>query len=176
MRTTLTSPDPLEAPATIAEVKTQARIDHSADDDRIERILDAVTERIEDRTRVALAQREFVQTIYEPRSLCLELSRAPVRSVSAVTDDGTMLTAGDDYEVSGDQVTLGAAPDGPVEVTYTAGLEATASDVPASLREALIRAVATSYEHEYDQVTGTIVTPLPPAIQSALMPYMRVRA
>ena len=176
MRTRLTSTDDIQAPATVAELKDHARIEHNESDGDLGTLLTAVAERIEDTTRVAMLEREFVQTMWDVRRTRIELSRAPVVSVASVKDGTDTLVDGDDYELVGDELHLASAPDDALTVTYTAGLATENAKVPASLRAALLRYATAAYETPGSYITGTIITDVPPTVKSALIEYMRVRA
>jgi uncharacterized phiE125 gp8 family phage protein len=63
---------------------------------------------------------------------------------------------------------------GGIEIAFTAGYGAAASDVPAPIRQALLLLVAHWYEHRDPIEIGTDATIIPAAVSELLQPY-RVR-
>ena len=178
MRTQLTSSDDIVAPVDVAQLKSHARIDHSESDSELDIILGAVTERVEDVTRVAMVKRTFVQTIYGLLNRRVELSRAPVISITSVTDGSDTLVKGEDedYVLKGDHLYLASLPDDTLMVTYEAGLAETAADVPPSLREQVLRFAATVYELPTTSAVDVSITKVPDPVRNGLIQYMRIRA
>lgn len=178
MRIDLTSPDPLQAPVTLAEVKEHARIDHNASDSSLSSMIDAMTVNIEQRLRVPMVQRTYVQTVYDMTIGHVELERAPVQSIDSVEDGGTTLTEGEDadWTRSGDTIFLSSLPNDELTITFTAGLAATVAEVPAGMKEAIKRYVSTAYDNPSNAAVDVSVTKIPAVIRDVLLPYARFRA
>lgn len=164
---------PLVEPVTLAEAKTQCRVRHAHDDDRLTRLIASAREQAEARTRRALIAQDWRQT--SPTScgrICLE--RWPVLEVKAVLVDGQPLGLGA-YRVR-------AGDDGYVEpvdgwqgrevvVEFAAGYGSEAASVPASIRDWMLVQIADAYANPGAVVIGTITSRLD-FIDSLLIPYI----
>lgn len=158
IRSRLVTPPDIE-PVTVEEAKVQARVEHDADDALIEQLIAAARDAAEQRTGRALITQTWQQR-GRPRDDVLELRRWPAIEVLSVSDEDGALSAADWRSVVGEapEVELLNDPGGEITVEYTAGYGATAEVVPASIRQWILIAVSTMYEHREGEVTGTIVS------------------
>lgn len=182
MRTTLTASAPPTPPVTTAEAKAWLDVEHAEDDAMIDSILQALAERVEAETGLALSSRTWTYTAStnEPIAIMsLQLPRAPVSSVEAVThidSEGTetLLTTQEDYYFLGTRVRLASRlgmPGGALLRTqFTAGYTA-AEHVPAPIKLAMKRACKMHYDVPLDQVLGLMVSELPQPALDMLLPY-----
>ncbi len=176
---------PTLEPITAAEVKTYARIDGDDEDTLIGTFITAVRQATEQYLGRALITQTITLSMDYWPSLVIELPRPPlisVTSVSTVDEDDTSTTySSDNYYVRtvGDPGTIVIKRDGTLpintdrdfggfEIVYTAGYGATASDVPAAIREAMKLWVAMIYETR-------VPIKDPPEIAKTLMDFYRVK-
>jgi uncharacterized phiE125 gp8 family phage protein len=129
---------------TCDEVKRHCRIDTKDDDAYLLTLIDAATDFAEDSMATSLVRRKLLATFYDGQNL--DLPRGPIDEVVSVTDaEGVDVT---DYELisvgSVTRVVLNVAAVRPVQAMYWAGY-ASASQIPASTRLAIMTHVATHY-------------------------------
>ncbi|SHK68677.1 head-tail connector protein [Halomonas caseinilytica] len=153
--------EPTEEPITLAEAKTQARIDHDHEDDFVASLIATARDVAEQRLGRALITQTWEQRGL-PRDGVIELRRWPAIEVVSVEDAAGELAPEAWKAEVGEfpEVRLINYQGGPVTVTYTAGYGDAADDVPESIRRWMFVAVATMYEHREAEVTGTIVSSL----------------
>lgn len=168
---------PSIAPVTLAEAKEYLGQDLSADDALISRLINAATAYVETATGRALILQTWTATFGEwPRTQLLETAqdpyadlaygvigtaasyayapyldilKLPAIAVTGVTAGGAAWTAYSAIKTArGLRVTPNTTrPAGEIVVTFTAGYGATAADVPFDLQHAILKLVATAYEH-----------------------------
>jgi len=160
--------DAASEPISKADIKLAAKIDTSADDDFLDRLITAVRREVEDWTGRAL--------ITQTRKLVLdgfvrnyiELPGAPLQSVTSIVtidDDGneTTFEASNyivDTVIEPGRVALKTSslwptdfrPYAGVEITYVCGYGDDATDVPAPLRHAMIERAAVRYRYREGQI------------------------
>ncbi len=166
---------PSVEPVTVAEVKAQARVDLADEDTLIQGYIRAARETLE-----RLLWRAFITQTLEltldgwPEGSEIRLPRPPLQSVTAVrytTEDGTLKTLDPALYVvdtasepgrvvlkrgtSWPSETL--APAAGVKVEYVAGYGDQASDVPESIRQAILLLAAHWYEHREAVSEGRMV-------------------
>lgn len=168
---------PAIEPVSRSEAKLHLRIDHSAEDDLVDRLITAARQVAED-----LAQRAFITRTYTARMDYWPLHQLilpwpPLISVTSITytdDDGVTATFGaSNYIVDAHQepgrIVIKANVSWPtvtlqevngVTVVYTAGYGATAADVPLRARQAMLLLLADMYENRES-------TPMAAALRSA---------
>jgi uncharacterized phiE125 gp8 family phage protein len=154
----------LESPATepvsVAELKTQLRIDHEAEDQLLARLISAARQATEAYCGRALITRRLAETFDAwPRGQTVALSWTPLVSVGSVSVFGAGGFAplpAEAYTVIPDDLEgrLVVRPGAPaparnvcgIEIDYRAGFGASAGDTPAALRQAVLVAAAALYE------------------------------
>lgn len=153
---------PSVEPVTTAEVKAFLKIDYSTDDTLIAEMIIMAREFVENFLQRALINRTVTAewtntgtTVYLPIQPC-----STITSVTRVYENETteLLVENDDYFVKGskDKTIKLAASNTGLQVIYTAGYGTAASSVPSAIKHAILRIIATYYEHREDNVIGTI--------------------
>lgn len=155
---------PAAEPITTAEVKAQMRIEHSDDDTLIERLVDTAINFVD--VTGSLGKAMITQTWGEwfpPNPGVVSLALGPVQSVSAIkyydTDNAIQTATLSDFYVLGPSSNTTIKPkagkswpttftrDDAIKVEYVIGYGNAASDVPDSVRHALMMLVAHLYEN-----------------------------
>lgn len=159
---------PAAYPISLAEARTQCRVEHTEDDAILTAYIAAATGLVEDYTQRALITQGFRGVIDAWPATCwtaklsMELPRAPLRSIDAVTTyaaDGTPSTFDpDSYHAVTDtlvgQIAVASGSDWPtpgrdrggIEIAWTSGYGDNPSDVPEPIRAAIFIVVAEMYE------------------------------
>lgn len=154
---------PATAPISLAEAKTQMRVESSDDDGIIQRLIDAAVAFVD--VQGALGKAMITQTWGQwlsPNPSTVYLSLGPVQSVSAIKYydvDGALQTATlADFNVFGTPNRISVSPksgkawpvtqtrDDAIKIEYVIGYGSTSSSVPETVRHALMMLVA----HWYD--------------------------
>jgi uncharacterized phiE125 gp8 family phage protein len=187
--TNLTDTGATSAVVTASEFKTHARVYHTQDDTYIATLILTATQVIEAETRRALINRSFaLQLEGFPASGEIVLPRSPLSTVSNVTyTDGAgvtqTLSASDyhTYSVNGvGRVALKSTASWPttqgtgaldVSVNFTAGYGASAANVPAALRHAVLMQATHWYENRTSVNIGNIVTEIDMTVQRLIVQY-----
>lgn len=178
---------PASEPLTTAEAKAHLRIDDSADDGYIGNLITAAREYAESYTR-----RQFIDATYTwkldsfPHCDEMELPVSPISSVTSITYTDSAGNTGQTlsssiYDVDTDsetpRITLDPAENWPsteagrahvVTVTFVAGYGSSASDVPESIRQAMLILIGHWYENREAVVVGSNATRVPMAVESLL--------
>lgn len=149
---------------TKATVKGFARIDTTADDDLIDRMITQARIVVENYIgKDIVAKNRTYFSFFEGERFSLPF--APVATISSVKVEGNTAT----YESKGldkEILALNQLPAKEVEVTYiTAGLD------DSLLQQAIIQLVTTYYDNRSDFVTGTIVSDIPTNVKGILSSY-----
>jgi uncharacterized phiE125 gp8 family phage protein len=177
---------PSVEPLTLAEVKAHLRVTHSDEDDLITAYAVAARQWCEEYTR-----RSFIDTTWrmtmdsftgdDDGSIWIE--RADVRSITSVvyTDSsGTQQTVaasvyaaqtgapGRVYLRSGASWPTPAQTPASVSITFVAGYGAAASDVPRTVKSAILLMAANLYENREPVAVGASVSSLPLSVESLL--------
>lgn len=179
---------PMQEPLSLDEAKLQVRRTDTREDAFLQDLLiPAVRDRAELYTQRQLLTATWRLTLDDwPREGWIDVPRAPLQSVTSITY----------VDVAGVTQTLATsvyvvdAPAGPraprgrialaygqvwpslrsqlnaVTVTFVSGYGADKSSVPALLRNAMLRDLASLYEHREDVITGTIAVELPASAAS----------
>lgn len=182
---------PADTPVSLAEAKAQLRVEHSADDDLITRLIEAATAHLDGWSGV-LGRCLYTQSWrqdFDRFSACLRLPLAPVATVTSVkyddVDDVEQTVSASNYSLLADD----AGPyvrfksdfafpsvdsEGPtVRVSYVAGYgDATA--IPEAIRHAILMMVGHWYESREAVVVGPQVASLPLAVDALIAPYRRI--
>ena len=181
-----TTPPAVE-PLTLAEAKLHVRVDSAGEDTLIESYITAARQMAEAYTgRQLITATSTLESDDFPGAFGdINLPRTPLGSVSSVAYvDGagsTQTLSTDIYEVLDDDVKASVVlkpgkvwPEvqsekrNAVTITFTAGYGAAASDVPGSVRSALLLIVANLYENRESVITGTNATTLPMGVTALL--------
>lgn len=190
----ITAPDPI---VTLAEARAHLRVDDTAEDDLITRLVAAATQTVDGQDGW-LNRCLGVQTWVASWDGCIwptDGSRAqavwlplpPLVSVDIVTivdsvGDTQTLVADTDYRVlpAGTQPSAIVPPRGAcwpelyddiasLQITYTAGYPD--GELPNDIKAALLLIIGKLYEHREDVVSGTIMTQLPAGADALLSRY-----
>jgi uncharacterized phiE125 gp8 family phage protein len=145
---------------TLADVKPHLRIDESDEDDLLEQLIIVAREHLERTTGLALISREMRLYLDGwPQAGVVEIARGPVQAVSEVRvyDDAGVETTVDlaGHVLDGatrparlwlpSRPSPGQALNG-IEVDFTAGFGEAATDVPDTLKRAMLVHIAQMYE------------------------------
>ena len=178
---------PTVEPVSLADAKLYGRIDTDADDATINTMIRAARMQAEEFTRRAFVNQtwalylasfpfeiivpkppyfsttsiQYVDTNGDTQTLASTVYQADEKS-----EPGRIREA---YQQSWPATRVGVY--NAVTLTYVAGYGTAEADVPEGIREAIMRAVQTSYEFREDLVTGTIVAKLPKTAKDMLAPY-----
>lgn len=188
----LTTP-PALSPVSLAEAKAHLRVDSNDEDTLIQTLIDAATAHFDGWSgtlgRCLINQVWTVGLDGWPASGCVRL---PFPGVSAVTvkywdaSNAEQSVSGEDVSIYADE--RGAVvrfSDGfsypalyddmanPVQIAATAGYGAGSSDVPASIRAAILLVVGHLYQNREAVTTGAAMQ-LPLGVQALVAPYRRV--
>jgi uncharacterized phiE125 gp8 family phage protein len=173
---------PAAEPLSLDDAKAYLRVDHGDDDTFISSLIVTSRLQVETALDLALIQQSWrwVGTVAPDRIVLLR--PFPVLSVDAVArlDDGVakpLLDDGFTVDASTRPATVRLQGLGllQVQIDFTAGFGAAASDVPAPIRHALLQLVAHWYENREPVVFGQSVTRIPNAVSELLMPYRQAR-
>ncbi len=166
--------------ALIAEVRDFVRIDHQADDAAIDAFLRSAASLCEDFTGQMLVARS-VTDMLPARQAWQKLKRLPVQSIASVevvgADGSASLLAVADYAMDIDSDGIGwirlHRSDGGsrIRVSYSAGLATDWEELPAGLRQGIVRMAGYFYANRDGGDAGG-----PPSAVTALWrPYRRMR-
>ncbi|MBU4529713.1 MAG: head-tail connector protein [Hoeflea sp.] len=175
---------PAVEPVTVAEFKSHARIEYADEDAGIEKKITAAREYAERYLGFPFISTEFELVLDTFPRGPLKLPAGRLQSVTSVKyvapDTGleVTLTAGTDYEVDTYSVPGWIAPAASgwptpkatinaVRVRYVAGYGATAADVPAAIREAILQ-IASSYFENRESVSDVSMMSVPHGAESTL--------
>ena len=153
------TPPPAEA-LTLADIKAHIRIDQDDEDDLLQGLIIVAREHLERTTGLVLISRQLRLYLDRwPRAGAVEISRGPVQAVSEVRiyDDQGVETIVDlsDHVVDGsarpvrlwlrNRPSPGQAING-IEIDFTAGFGEASTDVPDTLKRAMMIHIAQMYE------------------------------
>ncbi|KAA5805270.1 hypothetical protein F1654_04630 [Alkalicaulis satelles] len=185
-------------PVSVAEARSWLRVGHEDEDELIAALLDAACARVEHLTGRVLIARSFRETLDAwPASRVSFLSGAvrvaagPLISVEAVriydAQGAAKAWSPDEYRVEtgtdpGRIIPLApyALPRpgrraGGIEIDFTAGYGAEPDDVPAPLREAVLRLVSESYGGRHAPEARRGEAGLPEGVAHLIRPYRSIR-
>ncbi len=189
MALVLTSGPSLE-PVTVAEAKAHLRLDGSAEDTLIASLILTSRLHLEAALGFALISQNWTLLLDAWPDGAVTFPIRPVLSVVSArvlsaTGTPTVLAASD-YVLDGASLAPrlvrsgtgwpqpGKAATG-IEIAFTAGFGTLATDVPASIRHALLLLAAHWYEHRDPMEIGGNGANIPKAVSDLLMPYRAVR-
>lgn len=191
MSLVMTSGPALE-PVTLAEAKAHLRVDGTAEDALIQSLIITSRLHIEAALGLALVTQSWVYLLDRwPRSGRLTLPIRPVAAIAQIRvwdEAGSAQTlAPGDFLLDGHGVPPRLVPvdaallQAPtremngIEIAFTAGFGPAASDVPATIRHALLLLVAHWYEHREPVEIGAGASAVPAMVSELLGPYRRRR-
>lgn len=181
---------PETEPVTLAEVRTQLKIEDDTEDTHLTLLMKAAREWAEDFLGRSIITQTWTAKFHGwSTDRVLALPRPPIATVTSVkyyNSAGTevTLTVTTDYllDVQAGEITLTEAfgfpalsPDraDPITIVYTAGYGAAAA-VPSRIKQAILLAIANWYENRVPVVSGTIVSSVPMSCEY-LLKQLRVR-
>ena len=179
---------PLSEPVTLAEIKSQARIDGTADDAFLATLIAAARQWAEQYTARALmpqAWRLWRDDWPGPSGVSISLPKAPLQSVSEVrlyqTDDSSSVWDAANYQIdavsqpgrlilrAGSTWPIAARAAQSISIGFTAGY-ANAAAVPESVKAAIRQLAAHWYEQRGEPASAAL-RETPYGVQSLLNPY-----
>jgi uncharacterized phiE125 gp8 family phage protein len=189
MALVMTSAPALE-PVTVAEAKAHLRVDSAAEDALIASLILTARLHIETALGLALITQGWRLSLDRwPEAREVELPLRPLQAVEEVriigADGEATVIAASQYLVD-----VGSSPPrlvrrnalpapGPavngIEIDLIAGYGDEASDVPATIRQALLLLVAHWHEHRHPIDVGAADTAVPAAVSELLMPFRVAR-
>ncbi|MGJ3231317.1 MAG: head-tail connector protein [Oceanicaulis sp.] len=189
---------PAAEPVALSDAKTWLRVAHGEEDDLITELIRSAAARVEAETGLALIARGYREVLdaWPARRLsaygqAVSVARGPLLSVEAVRtfDKAGPAEVWDPAEYRAETGEPGrivavypfSLPQpgrfaGGIEIEFTAGFGAAAADVPAALKEAVLRLVAQSYSTaEPAESARRGEGGLPGDVEALLRPWRRVR-
>ena len=181
---------PAVEPISLAEAKAHMRVDTPSEDTLIQSLVMASRLHIEAALDLALVTQSWrCHRDTWSRSHALALPMRPIQSISSVkiyaADDSHITYGADDFILDGNANPArvvwrghttppksGRIANG-IEIDLVAGFGDAASDVPQSIRQALLLLIAHWYENREPVEIGATATPIPPAVSELLSPYRR---
>lgn len=188
---------PTVEPISTVEAKEHARVDANGEDSLVDAIVTSARMRVEEYLQRALIDTVFTMTLDDfgpnvawwPRSFLageVRLPRNPVRSVDEiryVDDSGVQQTlAASKYRVDKSSTVARVTPaytetwpttrpvTNAVEIDFTAGYGASATDVPAPIRQAIKIIVSTQFDYR-QALSDVTVSEVPMQAEYLLGPY-----
>ena len=174
---------PSVEPITTAEAKTELRVEHSEEDDLIDRKIKAARRMVEKITRRSLINTTFTLKL-DAFPVEIRTPRSPLSSVTSIThidcDGNSQTVASSVYDVDTDtepgRIFLKFDQSWPdtreinnaVTVTHVVGYGAAASAIPEDLVSAVLMLMAHYYEQREPVVVGTITAKIPMSVESLL--------
>jgi uncharacterized phiE125 gp8 family phage protein len=187
---------PTIEPISVAEARRHLRVDDTDQDELIAGLIAAAAAYLDGHSGIlgrSLVNQTWAQKYPQfPSGAVLGLALAPVQSITSVTyydaANAAQILSSDVYtlleDVLGPFVTLQADQSWPstycredaVTVTFVAGYGATATSVPAPIRQAMLLMIGAWFENREQTVIGVGVQELPQsvAINALLTPYRRI--
>ncbi len=165
---------PASEPVTLAELKSYLYIDHSDDDDLLNRMLQAAREAAEQFTRRSFITQTWKLTYDDNVPFHLDLPNGPVQSITSVVaeaeDTSTVTVNTQAYKLLSNDVLRveGYVSAHKVHITYVTGYGDDAADVPAPIRQGIAQHVAVMLEGRQ------VLSELPGSAISLYAPYKKL--
>lgn len=169
---------PAVSPVTLGEAKAQMRVEHSDDDEIIQRFISVATAYVD--ANGALGKAMITQTWAQwlsPNPNVVEIMVGPVQSVSSISyyDVDGVLQLADiaDFDVFGTPLKKTIRPksgkswpvtqqrDDAIRIEFVVGYGDSPSDLPATVRHALMLLVSNWYENRESELIGLASKTLP---------------
>lgn len=178
---------PVGEPLTLAETKAHLRVETDADDTLIAGLIRAVREHLEQQTGLALLARTFRLYLDNwPSSRVIQIGRGPVQTIEAVTlydavgmpqeiDTSGFVLDGQARParlVLPQQPVPGQVING-IEIDFSAGFGATGTDVPDTLKRAMLLHAALLYEFRGAVSTNDQPAAVPAGYDRLVAPFCR---
>lgn len=183
---------PAAYPVTLQDVKRNSRVDGTDDDALLTAYIEAATAHFDALAGVlgrALINQTWQQKLpYFPDCGVIGLDLSPIQSITSITyydtDNMQQTLSNETYTILEDPlgvyVTLQVGQTWPdvacredaVTITYVAGYGATASSVPAPIRQAIMLLVGQWYENR--EAAGSPMQELPFSVCALVSPFRRV--
>lgn len=170
---------PATTPVTLTEVKDQLRVEHTDDDTLINRLINvavAYTD-VQGALGHAMITQKWGQWVNSTPPQTVKLLLGPLIAVTAVKyydANGTLQTDTlSNYEIFGTEFSSTIGPkegfawpvtqDRPdaIRIEYTIGYGSATTDIPETLRHALMMLIAHWYEHRENELVGSISKNIP---------------
>ena len=181
---------PALEPVTLADAKAHLRVDGTDEDALIASLTTAARLTLEAETRRAFISQAWTLVLDSWPIGDVRLPLAPIQALTGVTlvdEDGAVspVPAALYYVVFEDTARLVRRRDavwpmparyaGGIEIAFTAGYGAAASDVPEALRRAVLLLVAHWFENREPVAFGGAASRIPASVDTLVAPYRLVR-
>jgi uncharacterized phiE125 gp8 family phage protein len=169
----VTPGDPITYPATLAEAKDKLVIDYADHDAKITRLIKVATQKIEAMCNISLVEKTVSLYVFLEGGELFELPYGPTVSVTSVAkldgnDDEETLVLDTDYRLIGANDAfkiLKSYYEGTHIIEYEVGY----TNIPESLKEAVLAQVAWLYQNPGDENKGICET-----AKELASPYIRI--
>jgi uncharacterized phiE125 gp8 family phage protein len=170
---------PAVTPVSLAEVRRQLRIEHEDDDLLLVRLINVATTYTDVMGALghAMISQKWGQWVTSTPEQSVKLTLGPVISVDAVkyydTDGNLQTDTLSNYEIYGTKFSKTIGPkegfnwpvaedrSDAIRIEYTIGYGTSASDVPDTLRHAMMMLIGHWYEHRENELVGSISKNIP---------------
>lgn len=181
--------EPSIEPVTRTEAKAYAKVDYTDDDSLIDVLITSARKQAEKYCNRAFIT-QVLQAYWSQFGAKVYIPRSPIQSVDEVKriklNESDILTVDSDFYVQGIdekfilfatawKLSAGHSPsdrfiDYELQVEFTAGYGALTTDVPAGIREAIMKIVATNYENRQN-VSEQSFSKIPESAKTLLNSY-----
>lgn len=180
---------PSDTPVSLVEAKAHLRLEESADDAYVERLIKVATSHVELACGRALLQQTLELVCPSPCRPAVRLLGGPLQNAADVLSVAHLDASGTEVPISSSDVfvvlggtstpaelmpvsswpSMSSRPDA-FRVRYRVGWP-TAAEVPAPLHQAVLLMVSQLYENRTPEVTGTIASTLALSLDALMAPY-----
>lgn len=185
--TTTTLTPPQAEPLTLADIKAQLKIDGNDEDDLLASLITTARQHLEAETGLCLMTQSLRLYLDDwPASEVIHIAKTPVQTIDTVTvydENGNAVQASlTDYLLDGQarparlwlrNPPLPGRPINGIEIDFTAGFGAAATDVPDTLRRAMSLHVATMYAYRGVVSPADQPAALPVGYERLIAPFCR---
>jgi uncharacterized phiE125 gp8 family phage protein len=180
-------------PISVAELKIHLRLDHTDEDSALASLITTARQQIETALGIALINQNWTWTFdHWPGRASIELPISPVQSIVdfvVAQQDGPLVVPPSAYILDGQTIAARlitktgwprpAIPAQGIEIKFVAGFGPAATDIPATIRHAVLLLAASWYGPRDAGGRCSAPTavpafgPLPPPVNDLLAPYRR---
>ena len=149
-------------PITLAQAKSQLKIDFTTDDTLLTALISAARSQIEQYTGISLVEREVITLCKLTGDNWFELPYGPVVGtplVSTVSIGGSTPETLTDFDIVGTDFKLVCPGDNTIEYPFLITYDTGYTNVPDGLKEAILHQVAYLYEHRGDESAIDRISP-----------------